>query len=131
VPAGGMGDEVVTYQPSCHLSHAQRIKKPPRDILSSIPGLRLVEMEDAEQCCGSAGIYSVVEHDMSMQVLDRKMEAVADTQARIIATANSGCMLQLQAGVKRAGIDARVVHVIDLLAEAYRAERNGAPPAHA
>jgi glycolate oxidase iron-sulfur subunit len=77
-------------------------------------------MRSADVCCGSAGIYNVVENQMSMQILASKMEAVNATGASIIATANPGCMLQLEAGVRLHGNRQRVMHVVELLDEAYR-----------
>jgi glycolate oxidase iron-sulfur subunit len=115
----------VTYQDSCHLAHAQRITHPPRHIIQAIPGVQFVEMPAADRCCGSAGIYNVVQRDMSMQVLDLKMDGVAEADPDIIVTANPGCMLQLQTGLRRRGMRARVMHVIDLLDLAYRTGRAG------
>lgn len=81
---------------------------------------RFKEMPFADVCCGSAGIYNVVQHDMSMQILERKMEQANSTQPEVIATANTGCMLQLRAGVQMHGKGQRVAHVIEILDEAYR-----------
>ncbi len=109
----------VTYQDPCHLAHGQKIRSAPRQLLKSI-GLKLVEMQRADDCCGSAGTYNVVQNQLSMKILDAKMESVASVSPDIIATANVGCMLQLRAGVKRAGQQTEVRHVIELLDEAYR-----------
>ena len=109
----------VTYQDSCHLVHAQRIREAPRVVLQSIPGLQLVEMEGSDMCCGAAGIYNITHRELSTQILDHKMEHVEETQPAIIATANPGCMLQLQVGLRRRGMKARVAHVVELLDEAY------------
>lgn len=114
-------DAVVTYQDSCHLAHAQRITRAPRAVLEAIPGLRLVEMARPDRCCGSAGVYSLTQAGMSLELLDSKMADVRSTGASIIATANPGCMSQLEAGVRRTGMTARVVHVVQLLDRAYRA----------
>ena len=111
----------VTYQDSCHLAHAQRIKDAPRLILRAIPGLKLVEMPHADQCCGSAGIYNLLQREMSAQLLDDKMKEVLETRAGVVATANPGCMLQIAAGLRRFATPARVVHVIELLDAAYEA----------
>ncbi|MGI8550897.1 MAG: (Fe-S)-binding protein [Dehalococcoidia bacterium] len=120
-------DVRVTYQDSCHLVHAQRIKDAPRALLHAIPGLQLVEMAHADMCCGSAGIYNIMQREMSMQVLDDKMREVAETGAEVISTANPGCMLQLETGLRRQSLPGRVVHVIELLDASYRvAERNDA-----
>lgn len=109
----------VTYQDSCHLAHGQKIRFAPRKLLGSIPGLKLREMAGPDLCCGSAGIYNVVQNDMSMQLLARKMETVNATGAQIVATANPGCMLQLQTGVRLHGRGQRVMHVVELLDRAY------------
>jgi glycolate oxidase iron-sulfur subunit len=118
----------VTYQDPCHLAHAQGITRQPREILAAIPELELVEMEDADRCCGSGGIYSVVQREMSAQLLESKMRAVAATGAGVIATANPGCAMQLEAGLRRHGLEGRVAHVVDLLDEAYRAGREVSTP---
>ncbi|MBM4404673.1 MAG: 4Fe-4S dicluster domain-containing protein [Chloroflexi bacterium] len=110
----------VTYQDSCHLAHAQRIKDAPRAVLRAIPGLKLIEMQNADMCCGAAGVYNIVQPEMSSRLLEHKMEHVAAAQPAIIATANPGCMLQLQRGVERNGMRARVAHVVELLDESYR-----------
>ncbi|MDZ4802802.1 MAG: heterodisulfide reductase-related iron-sulfur binding cluster [Bryobacteraceae bacterium] len=110
----------VTYQDSCHLAHGQKVRVAPRQLLRAIPGLEFVEMPAADLCCGSAGIYNVVQDEMAAAVLEKKMRNVTSVRPDIIATANPGCMLQLQAGVKRHGQDGqRVRHVVELLDEAY------------
>ncbi len=110
----------VTYQDSCHLAHGQRIRTAPRKLLEAVPGLTFREMALSDLCCGSAGIYNIVQNEMSMQILERKMENVNRTGAEVIATANPGCILQLRAGVSLHGTGQRVVHVIELLDEAYQ-----------
>ncbi|MDQ2776448.1 MAG: (Fe-S)-binding protein [Acidobacteriota bacterium] len=116
----GAVDAVVTYQDSCHLAHGQKIKEAPRRLLKTVPGLIFREMPMADVCCGSAGIYNVVENEMAMQILEHKMEHVAFTKASVIATANPGCMLQLQAGARLFGTNQCVLHVVQVLDEAYR-----------
>ena len=111
----------VTYQDSCHLAHGQRIRTAPRKLLEAVPGLIFREMPLADVCCGSAGIYIVMETEMAMQILERKMAGVNGTGAQVIATANPGCILQLRAGARLHGTGQRVVHVVELLDEAYRA----------
>lgn len=111
----------VTIQDACHLAHAQRIREAPRTILRAIPGLRLREMETPDRCCGSAGLYSAVQSEMSATVLEAKMLDVAATGASVICTSNPGCTLQLQAGVRRSGGDAAVRYVLELLDDSYRA----------
>jgi glycolate oxidase iron-sulfur subunit len=119
-PKMGRVDATVTYQDSCHLAHGQRIRKPPRQLLRAVPGLAFHEMPGADLCCGSAGIYNVVQNQMSMQILAGKMESVNSTGADIIATANPGCLLQLQAGVRLHGSKQRVMHVVEILDLAYK-----------
>ncbi len=116
----------VTYQDPCHLAHAQRISRAPRDLLAAIPGLRLVEMEHADRCCGSAGVYSLTHRQMSLDLLDGKMREIAATGAEVIATANPGCMVQLEAGLRRHRLPGRVAHVVELLDEAYHRSDNDA-----
>jgi glycolate oxidase iron-sulfur subunit len=108
----------VTYQDSCHLAHAQGIRAAPRQLLRQI-GAEVVESPRADSCCGSAGVYNVVQNEISMKVLDEKMGYVASVKPDIIATANVGCMLQYRAGVERRKMRARVAHVIELLDEVY------------
>ena len=119
-PRMGRLEYTVTYQDSCHLLHGQKIKAAPRKLLRSIPGLTFREMPNADVCCGSAGIYNIVQNDMAMQILEHKMAAVKVAKARVIATANPGCMLQLEAGCRLYGTGQRVAHVVQLLDEAYR-----------
>lgn len=113
-------EAVATYQDSCHLLHGQKVKLPPRKLLKSVPGLQFKELPYADICCGSAGIYNVLQNEMAMAVLDSKMQNVNRTRAGLIVTANPGCMLQLRAGVKLHGRNQRVLHVVEVLDEAYR-----------
>ncbi len=122
-PPMGEVRATVTYQDSCHLAHGQRVRSAPRELLKRIPGLTFREMPLADICCGSAGIYNVVHTDMSMALLEKKMASVNSTRANCVATANPGCMLQLRVGVARHGQGQRVVHVIELLDEAYGAAK--------
>lgn len=108
----------VTYQDSCHLAHAQGVRSAPRQLLRQI-GAEVVESPRPDSCCGSAGVYNVVQNEISMKVLDEKMSYVASVQPEIIATANVGCMLQFRAGVARKKMNARVAHVVELLNEVY------------
>jgi len=109
----------ATYQDPCHLGHAQRILKAPRTLLAAVPGLELVELKEAEVCCGSAGIYNVAHNEMAERLLEAKMRRIEETKADLVLTANPGCLLQLRAGVARSGNRRRVLHVVELLDEAY------------
>ncbi len=111
----------VTYQDPCHLGHAQRVRSAPRKLLAAIPGLQFVELKEAEICCGSAGIYNVAHNEMAERLLASKMQRINETGADVILTANPGCLLQLRAGAARAAIPRRVLHVVELLDEAYQA----------
>jgi len=115
----GRLEATVTYQDSCHLLHGQKIRTAPRQLLAQIPGLVLKELPYSEICCGSAGVYNVVQDAMAAALIERKMGYVNATGATILATANPGCMLQLRAGVAEHGRGQRVLHVIELLDEAY------------
>jgi glycolate oxidase iron-sulfur subunit len=121
-PPRAGAQQLVTYQDSCHLVHAQKVRSAPRELLRAVPGLELAELDAPDRCCGSAGIYSFAQREMSLRLLDDKMRDVASTGAPVIATANPGCMMQLEAGLRRHKLAGRVVHVIELLDEAYRAE---------
>jgi glycolate oxidase iron-sulfur subunit len=111
----------ATYQDSCHLVHGQKVTNAPRRILTAIPGIDLRELAAPDRCCGSAGLYNLVQRKMANQLLSSKMDDVAATSATVIATANPGCMMQLEAGLRQRKIRARVVHVIELLDEAMSA----------
>lgn len=121
-PPKGRLDRKVTYQDPCHLAHAQRETAAPRAILKAIPGLELVEMEHSTMCCGAAGVYSLVQRDLAGRILASKMKAVEATGADQVVTANPGCSIQLEQGLRLKGIKAKVPHVVDLLDEAYGAE---------
>jgi glycolate oxidase iron-sulfur subunit len=108
----------VTYQDPCHLAHGQRIRRAPREILEAL-GCEMVEMPHSDSCCGSAGSYNITQTELSMKILDSKMEDIASVSPALIATANVGCMLQLRAGCKRKGLNADVKHVIELLDAGY------------
>lgn len=109
----------VTYQDSCHLAHGQKIRTAPRQLMKAIPGITFKEMPGSDICCGSAGIYNILHNDMAMSLLEKKMSNVKRAGADVIATANPGCMIQLQAGVRMHGTGQPVKHVVELLDEAY------------
>jgi len=110
----------VTYQDACHLVHAQRVRAQPRRLIRALPGVELVEMQHADICCGSAGIYNALQPDMSRRILEEKMDDLLSTGAEQVVTANPGCQMQLEAGLRGRGRpDIAVRHVAELLAEAY------------
>ena len=118
---GGALRLTVTYDAPCHLLHAQRVAAPPLRVLAAVPGLTLVPLEGSEHCCGSAGIYNLVEPGTSERVLAPKLRHIAATGAPLVATGNPGCLMQIGAGLHQAGIAARVVHPVDLLDASYAA----------
>ncbi len=109
----------VTYQDSCHLLHGQKVRNAPRELMNAIPGLDFRELPLSELCCGSAGVYNVEHTEMSLELLENKMKMVDSTGADVIVTANPGCMIQLQAGAKIHLRNQRVLHLVELLDEAY------------
>jgi glycolate oxidase iron-sulfur subunit len=115
-------NQIVTYQDSCHLRNVMRTASAPRLLLQSIKGAEYVEMKDADRCCGSAGIYNIIESEMSMKMLDYKMVQAKNTQAATIVTANPGCLLQMKVGIEKEGLakTMRGVHIVDLLLEAVK-----------
>ena len=124
-PSGATSHEpqVVTYHEACHLCHGQKITAQPRQVLQAIPGLTLRELPESTWCCGSAGIYNLIQPEMATDLLDRKLKHVQSTGASIVATGNPGCLAQILNGIRRDGLSIRVAHPISLLAEAYRREQ--------
>jgi glycolate oxidase iron-sulfur subunit len=116
----GLTEQRVTYHEACHLCHGQKITAQPRQVLRAIPNLELVELPESAWCCGSAGIYNLIQPEMASALLDRKLSHIRSTGAEVVATGNPGCLLQIINGARRQGIALRVVHPITLLAEAYR-----------
>lgn len=121
----------ITYQSSCHLRNGMKVTKEPVKLLQSIPEATFVPLFEADRCCGSAGIYNLVQPDMAGRILDEKMGHVAATRADILVTSNPGCLLQMKAGIEQAGLGDRMeaVHLVDLLARVRRdAETEGERP---
>ena len=111
----GRLDVRATYQDPCHLAHAQGIRTQPRALLSRVHGLELIEMADADVCCGSAGSYNLTQPEYSARLLDRKVDAILATGARAVVSANPGCMLQIEAGLRARGSRIPVLHVVEVL----------------
>ena len=110
----------VAYDAPCHLLHAQHVADAPLALLAAIPGLELVPLEGSDRCCGSAGIYSLLHPGLSLEVLGRKLEAIAAAAPDVVATGNPGCLMQIGAGALLTGLDVAVRHPVELLDEAYR-----------
>src|SRR5437588_5129011 len=116
----GEVSRTVSYHDACHLIHGQKVKQQPRQLLQAIPGVKLVNLKEADWCCGSAGIYNITNQEMSNTLLQRKMDNIAATGATMIATGNPGCMMQIALGARERGMEIDIVHPIQLLDEAYR-----------
>ncbi len=108
----------VVYQDACHLLHAQRISRQPRDLLSCVPGVELIEIEEAGLCCGSAGIYNLTNPVQSRQLQQRKLDNALAADPTLIVTANPGCLLQLRAGLSERHSPVQVKHMAEVLDEA-------------
>ena len=115
----GCGVDQVTYHESCHLKHGQQVSEAPRQILRAIPDLDLIELVEADWCCGSAGIYNITQPETSMRLLTERWSTCA---IRVCASSLrvTRCVIQLQHGGQREEMDVDVVHPISLLAAAYR-----------
>ena len=113
----------VTYHDACHLAHAQRITKPPRELVRVVAGVGFVELPESDVCCGSAGSYNLTEPDMAERLQRRKTENILKTGAKIVVTTNPGCLLQIRAGLRKAGAcDVEVLHIADYLDRALPVE---------
>jgi glycolate oxidase iron-sulfur subunit len=108
----------VTYHDACHLAHGQKVRAEPRALLARIPGLTLVELRDSDLCCGSAGIYNILEPEMADRLLALKLDRIAETGARVVAAGNPGCLMQLAKGARERGVALELVHPVTLLARA-------------
>ena len=105
----------VAYHDACHLQHAQRVRQPPRDVLSTIPGIELREIAESDICCGSAGIYNLLEPATADQLRDRKVQSVLATEADALVSSNPGCLMQIACGLEAAGRPIPTLHLVELL----------------
>lgn len=117
-PKGNL-DLQVTYHDPCHLKKEQKVKDEPRELLKSIKGVQFMEMPESDLCCGGAGTYAIFHLEESMKVLDRKMECLKSTGARVLVSGCPGCITQFKFGVKREGLEVLVKHPVELLYEVY------------
>ncbi len=123
-PSVGPGFDRVAYHDACHALRAQGIRGEPRDVLRAVPSLEIVEIPDGDRCCGAAGLYNVLQPEMSGQLERRKAEAIASTGAPVVASANPGCTMQIVAGLKALGRGCEVLHPAEILDRAYARERS-------
>ena len=113
----------MAYHDACHLAHAQGVRAQPRTLLRGIPGLTVREIPDGEICCGSAGVWNILNPAPAAQLGDRKARDVLSTEAEVLVTANPGCLMQIGAGVHRAGGAIRLAHTAQVLDASIRAVR--------
>jgi glycolate oxidase iron-sulfur subunit len=114
----------VSYHEACHLCHAQKVREQPVRVLSSVPGLTLAPLAEADMCCGSAGVYNLTHNERSMRILDRKMSNIEASGAEVVLAGNPGCMLQLDYGRRATHSPAQVLHPVQVVDAAYRASRH-------
>ncbi|HZP41524.1 MAG TPA: heterodisulfide reductase-related iron-sulfur binding cluster [Candidatus Binatia bacterium] len=117
-PAGALARSVAVHDP-CHLAHGQGVRAAVRRLLGAIPGLGLVELEESDVCCGSAGTYNLTERPMAARLAERKLDRIVQSGAAVVAAANPGCVLQIRATALRRGVPVEVAHPLDLLAAAH------------
>ena len=110
----------VAYDAPCHLLHGQRVADPPLRLLRSIPGVELRELDGADECCGGAGIYGLTHPELGGRIGGDKVEAIRRSGARVVATGNPGCIMQIGAGLRMAGLPVQVLHPVEILDESYR-----------
>src|SRR5262245_58253575 len=112
----------ATYHDACHLAHAQKVREQPRSLLKKIPGLKLVELPESELCCGAAGTYNLTEPEMAERLARRKLNNIRSTGARLVITANAGCLLQIAREARMQGEALKIIHPMELLDLSYRRE---------
>ncbi len=120
IPPRGEIRTTATYHDACHLVHAQRVREQPRRLLQQVPGLELRELPESELCCGAAGTYNLTEPEMAQRLARRKLDNILRTGARVVVTANAGCLLQIAAEARRRGERLQIVHPMDVLDCSYR-----------
>jgi glycolate oxidase iron-sulfur subunit len=109
----------VAYHDACHLAHGQRVRSQPRSLLAAIPGLTLVPLQEADFCCGSAGVYNLLHPEVAREFLNRKLDRLAETGADVVVAGNPGCLLQIAAGLRERAMPMRAAHTIELLDWSY------------
>ena len=120
VKKGAAFDESVTYDASCHLINGQHAGDAPLQMLRAILNLEFAPLEGSDRCCGGAGVYNLLEPELSRQILTEKLAHIKETGAQMLTTGNPGCQMQIGAGAKLAGENLKVCHPVELLDESYR-----------
>lgn len=123
IPPPGEIRLTATYHDACHLAHAQKVREQPRNLLRQIPGLKLVDLPESELCCGAAGTYNLTEPEMAGRLSRRKMKNILSTGARLVLTANAGCLMQIACEARMQGHSLKIMHPLELLDLSYRRER--------
>lgn len=132
-PAGATPDGkpfTITYQDSCHLRNVMRSSGAPRNLMNRVANVKFVELQGADRCCGSAGIYNIVQTEMANQILEHKMEHVKETNAHMLITSNPGCLLQMKLGIEREHMSDKMeaVHIVDFLYDRIHGNSESAKP---
>ncbi len=118
-PARAEVRETIAVHDACHLAHAQKVRSAPRVLLRALPGATVVDLANSDRCCGSAGIYNLLQPDMAARLLEQKMDTVEASGAPVIAVGNAGCLLQMEWGARQRGLAASMRHPVEILARAY------------
>ena len=120
-------EAIVTYQDSCHLRNVNKVFLEPRSLLINAPGFVYKELIDAGSCCGSAGIYNLLQPQMAKRILDSKMKGVKALQPTKVVTSNPGCLMQMQVGIMREGLEEEMqaVHIVDFIYDAIQKTKTG------
>jgi glycolate oxidase iron-sulfur subunit len=111
----------IGYHDPCHLAHAQKVREAPRRLLRALPGVELVDLPDSDWCCGSAGVYNIAQPAMAEAQLERKLDSIAQVAPELVVASNPGCLLHMARGARARGLEARMVHLVEVLARAYPA----------
>ncbi|MCM3707518.1 MULTISPECIES: (Fe-S)-binding protein [Cytobacillus] len=130
MPAAAGRGERVTYQPSCHLQYVMKVKDAPAKLVKQVPNSEYVDLPEKKYCCGSAGIYNLLQPKLANEILDKKMTRVKETESAVLITANPGCFLQMKLGVHREGMEKQIqtLHVVDYLMESIERAESGCQP---
>lgn len=118
-PPRALVAETIGVHDACHLAHARGVREAPRRLLAALPGARVVDLPYSDRCCGSAGIYNLLQPEMADRLLEQKMDAVESVRPTVVAAGNAGCLLQMERGGRRRGLAVRMRHPVDLIARAY------------
>jgi glycolate oxidase iron-sulfur subunit len=117
----------IAYHDPCHLAHGQGVRREPRELLRRLPGVELVDLPNADWCCGSAGVYNLTHPEMADAQLERKLDTIASVMPELVVASNPGCLLHMERGARARGLDARMVHIAEVLGQAWPAPGVGAP----